>query len=108
MLIHQNPIYIFGASNLGSAIAMRLFRTGFHPVLIERQSPVDIHYNRTFNGSAFSGKKTIDGISAKTISGSINDGDIEADIAVKILSHFKLITALFPICIMKRLKSRLI
>jgi hypothetical protein len=98
-------VYILGSSDVGSAAAIRLFRSGFHPILVEKKSPLDIHYSRTFSSCAFSGKKTILGVSAKSISGAIEDGDIAEDIQIKKYINFQSKNKTIPYIFFDELKN---
>jgi len=62
---------IIGASDLGTACALRLAHAGIQIVLIENDCPLDIYQSRSFSGAVFSGSKTIEGVTAGTIAKSI-------------------------------------
>ncbi len=62
-------IAVLGAGDLGSACALRLFRSGFKVILIEKSSALDIHYIRNFTGTLYAGSKNILGITVRTVSG---------------------------------------
>ena len=72
-------IAILGAGDLGTACALRLFRSGFKVILIEKTAPQDIHYIRNFIGAVYSGKKEINGIKAKTVSGFLQQESLAVD-----------------------------
>jgi xanthine dehydrogenase accessory factor len=60
----DSRILIIGAGDTGTVSALRLFRSGFHPILLERNHPSDLHYNRNFSDAVYQGKKKIDNVDA--------------------------------------------
>ena len=72
-------IAILGAGDLGTACALRLFRSGFKVILIEQTMPQDIHYIRNFVSTVYSGKKEINGVKAKTVSGFLQQESLPFD-----------------------------
>jgi hypothetical protein len=59
-------ITILGSADLGTACALRFFRSGFKVVLLEEDIPKDVHYARNFSSVAYSGTKDINGVRART------------------------------------------
>jgi len=59
-MLRDIKIAILGAGNFGTATALRLFRSGFRPVLFELQNPTDLNYNRTFSDVVYRGSKAIE------------------------------------------------
>ncbi|MGD9899407.1 MAG: hypothetical protein AB7T22_09795 [Calditrichaceae bacterium] len=76
-------VLIAGSKDLGTACAVRLFRSGMRVTIVTSDRPLDIHYLRTFSGAVHSGSRTIDGTKGITISGAIESGELEPDISVK-------------------------
>ncbi len=59
-------VLIVGSSDLGSACALRLFRSGFQIIILDKTPVFDIHIKRTFSSAFFHGFKTIAGLTART------------------------------------------
>lgn len=59
-------VLIVGSSDLGSACALRLFRSGFQIIILEKTPVFDIHIKRTFSSAYYNGFKTISGLTART------------------------------------------
>lgn len=78
-------VLITGCSDLGTACALRLFRAGFRIILIEYDRPPDIYHTRTFGAAAYSGCKTIEKVTARTIANAVEIGSIEPEAS---LHHF--------------------
>ncbi len=64
-MFKNENIFIFGSGDKGTATAIRLFKSGFRPVLVEKNNPTDLHYFRNFSDSIFLGEKTIDEITCR-------------------------------------------
>jgi xanthine dehydrogenase accessory factor len=60
-------IVILGAGDLGTATALRLFRCGLKPVLLEKPQPADLHYIRNFSDVLYSERKTVEEITAVSV-----------------------------------------
>jgi len=83
-------ILIIGSSDIGTACALRLFRSGFGIILLEYGQPLDLHHHRTFSSAAYSGRKTIDEITARTAAGAMDSGLTEPDSDFKDFIRFQL------------------
>ena len=57
-------IWVRGAGELGSAIAVTLFRTGFRLFISELQLPLAIRRTVTFSSAMFEGESTVEGVRA--------------------------------------------
>lgn len=80
--MREEKICIIGTGPVGTACALRLFRAGFPVIMVEKQPPLDIYQHSTFSSAYFSGRRTIDEITARTLPGAIEAG-MAADIAVQ-------------------------
>jgi xanthine dehydrogenase accessory factor len=60
-------ITIIGAGDRGTAAALRLFHSGFQPVLVERPQPSDLHFIRTFSDVIYCERKTIENVPAAAV-----------------------------------------
>ena len=78
--IWKTSIVILGAGDRGTAIALRLFRSGFSPILMELEKPTDLHYPRTFSDAVYRGEKIIDNIVCELIPDSVNDNNLLTNI----------------------------
>lgn len=85
----MKKVLIAGSDDLGSACALRLYRSGMRVTIVAQDRPLDIHYLRTFSGAVYSGSKTIEGVQGLTISGAIDSGDVEPDILVKSFMEYQ-------------------
>jgi len=90
-------IMILGAGDAGTAIALRLFRAGFEPFLVEEHIPRDLYHRRNFCQAVFSGSKTIGGLTARTLPGAIEKGDVPPDISVKKFINLQLANREIPV-----------
>ena len=66
MLANQK-IIIRGAGDRGTAAAMKLFRSGFRPVLTERKQPRNIYSFRNYSDVVYLGRKSIENIECRLI-----------------------------------------
>ena len=80
--MREEKICIIGTGQVGTACALRLFRAGFPVIMLEKHPPADIYHHITFSSAYFSGKRTIEEITARTLPGAIEAG-MEADIALE-------------------------
>jgi len=80
--VHKTTVCILGAGEVGTACALRLFRAGFALCMVEKYPPTDIYFHHNFSAALFSGKKTINNITARTLSGSIEAGNVAPEIAL--------------------------
>ncbi len=76
-------IMILGAGDAGTATALRLYRAGFKPFIVEENIPRDLYHRRNFCQAMFSGHKTVNGLTARTLPGAIERGDVPSDISLK-------------------------
>ena len=58
-------VIILGAGDTGTAVAIRLFNSGFRPVLVERNNPTDMNFFRNFSDVVYLGEKTIADVKCK-------------------------------------------
>lgn len=76
----SNPtVLIAGVSDLGTACALRLFQTGLHIIIIEKDCPLDIYHSRSFSSTVFSGSITIDNIKTKTYAQALDEDTLKPD-----------------------------
>jgi xanthine dehydrogenase accessory factor len=87
--VQKKNVCIIGSGTDGTACALRLFRAGFGIMIIEKSPPVDIYHHLTFSRAYFSGKRSIDGITARTLPGAIEAG-LEPDIQIKDFVDFQI------------------
>ena len=59
-------VAILGAGDLGTACALRLFRSGFKVIIVNQMISQNIHYSRNFLGAIYSGAKKINGVQVRT------------------------------------------
>jgi xanthine dehydrogenase accessory factor len=64
---------ILGAGDRGTAAALRLFNSGFQPILLELAQPSDLHFIRNFADVIYCEHKTIDNIQARVIMPDSNE-----------------------------------
>jgi len=76
----NTKILLIGAGDKGTASAVRLFRSGFRPILLERTHPTDLHYNRNFTDAVYRGEKEVESILSVQISCNQFNHKIEQDI----------------------------
>ncbi len=55
-------IFIIGAGDKGTAAAIRIFRCGFRPILVERNNPTDLYFFRNLSDVVYLGEKIIEDI----------------------------------------------
>lgn len=60
-------IVIMGAGDRGTAAALRLFHSGFHPLMLELSQPTDLHFNRTFSDVIYCERKTVEKVEAVAV-----------------------------------------
>jgi xanthine dehydrogenase accessory factor len=63
----NSRIVIMGAGDRGTATALRLFHSGFMPVLVERGQPSDLHFIRNFSDVIYCQRKTVEDVQAAVI-----------------------------------------
>jgi len=62
VMLRKANVIIIGAGDKGTSIALRMYRSGFRPVLIERNNPTDLHSFRNYSDTVYLGRKQIDDI----------------------------------------------
>ena len=67
-------IVIIGASDLGTACALKLMRAGLDVIILENNLPLDIYHSRSFSSAVFSGIKSIENITARTFAHVMDEG----------------------------------
>lgn len=88
---------IVGASELGTACALRLVRAGIQIVLLEKDSPLDIYHSRSFSGAVFSGSKSIENLNVKTFSKALDDDVLDTNSTILDFIQFSLQNREVPI-----------
>ena len=63
----NSKIVIMGAGDRGTATALRLFHSGFQPVLVERGQPSDLHFIRNFSDVIYCERKTVEHVQAAVV-----------------------------------------
>jgi hypothetical protein len=58
----KTKIFIIGAGDKGTAAAIRIFKSGFRPILAERNNPTDLHFFRNLSDVVYLGEKTIEDV----------------------------------------------
>ena len=61
-------IVIRGGGDLGSGIALRLRRSGFHVVILELEKPLAVRRTVSFSEAVYEGQQTIEGVTARLVS----------------------------------------
>ena len=69
-MLWNTKIIIIGAGDKGTAVALRLFKSGFRPVLVEQNHPTDLHYFRNFSDVVYLGEKIIEDVRCHLINSS--------------------------------------
>ena len=72
----RSRILIIGAGDTGTVSAIRLFKSGFRPIMLEISHPSDLHYNRNFSDVVYQGKKIIDDVETVKIYPDQDDQEI--------------------------------
>lgn len=98
-------VLICGTDDLASAVAIRLYRAGFRTILLSAERPLDLHYQRTFSGAVYAGSREIDHISALTIGGLLQKGEINPTASIADFISYTLANRHIPIISIKELKS---
>jgi xanthine dehydrogenase accessory factor len=73
----RSRILIIGAGDTGTVSAIRLFKSGFRPIMLELSHPSDLHYNRNFSDVVYQSKKIIDEVETVKIYPDQDDQEIE-------------------------------
>ena len=81
--MRKKRICILGSGRVGTACALRLYRAGFEVCITEKHPPTDIYYHQTFSGAFFSGRKVINEITARTLAGAVEAGNVEPGISLQ-------------------------
>ncbi len=63
----NSKIVIMGAGDRGTATALRLFQSGFQPVLLEQGQPSDLHFVRNFSDVIYCERKTVENVQAAVV-----------------------------------------
>lgn len=98
-------VLICGTDDLASAVAIRLYRSGLHPILLSSERPLDIHYQRTYSGAVYAGSKAIDQVTSWTVAGLLQKGDINPAASIGDFIHYVLANRNIPILSNNELKS---
>ena len=81
-MLWNTKIIIIGAGDKGTAAALRLFKGGFRPVLVEQNNPTDLHFFRNYSDVVYLGEKIIEDIRCQLINAS-NDTQTLMDRIIK-------------------------
>jgi xanthine dehydrogenase accessory factor len=73
-------IAIIGAGDTGTAAAIRCFKCGFRPILIERKHPTDLHFFKNFSDVVYLGEKIVEEIRCRLISESPDTENLQNEI----------------------------
>jgi xanthine dehydrogenase accessory factor len=93
-----NPtVLILGASDLGTACALRLFQAGLHIIILEKDCPLDIYHSRSFSNAIFSGYKTIENIKAKTYAQALDEDIVNPDSDISNFIQFTVLNREIPV-----------
>lgn len=103
----RKHILICGTGDLASATAIRLFRAGFHVILLAADRPQDLHYQRTFSAAVYAGSREIEQVSADTVGGLLDKGDIDPDTTIPDFIHYTLANRHIPIIFADDFKNNL-
>ena len=71
-------IVIRGGGDLGSGIALRLRRSGFHVVILELEKPLAVRRTVSFSEAVYEGQQTMEGVTARLVSPDQIQVSIEA------------------------------
>lgn len=70
--VFDELVVIRGAGDLGSGVALRLWRSGFDVVLLERDRPMAVRRTVAFSEAAFEGAAVVEGVTA-VLAESVDD-----------------------------------
>lgn len=98
-------VLICGTNDHATASAIRLFRAGLRVILINRTPSYDLHRHRTFTRAIFNGFRTIQGITARTMSDSIEKNLIPMDHSFSQFLQFTLRNNEIPLVLLNELKE---
>ena len=93
----RQTVLIVGASDLGTACALRLFHSGFHIVIIEKDCPFDIYHSRSFSSAVFSGSRTIENVKAKTYAQALDEDALKPDSNISDFLKFTILNREIPV-----------
>lgn len=97
-------ILVTGSGDEATAVAVRLFRSGFKVILIVHNKPVDLHYHRNFTRCIFSGTGQIEGVSAITFSLALQQDAVSTPPKLTDFISFALANRQVPIILLDELK----
>lgn len=87
-MLEDKLIIIKGAGDIATAVAHKLFRSGFRVILTEISKPTCVRRNVAFANAVFEGEWAVEGVTAKKA--------VNPDEAVKILSEGKIPVLIDP------------
>lgn len=90
-------VLIIGSSDLGTACALRLFRAGFHVVILEKDYPLDIYHSRSFSSTVYSGFKSINNIKAKTYAQILEEDMLKPNLTITDFIKFTTLNREIPV-----------
>ncbi|MFB6356164.1 MAG: selenium-dependent molybdenum cofactor biosynthesis protein YqeB [bacterium] len=91
----DKTVVVRGAGDLGSGVIYRLWRTGFNPLVLERQQPVTVRRQVAYATAVYDGTTTVQGVKAKQIQTVDEVDEFTAEIPVLVdeeatsLNHLK-------------------
>ncbi len=97
-------ILVTGSGDEATAVALRLFRSGFSVILAAHNKPVDLHYHRNFTRCIFAGSGQIEGVSAITFSRALQQDDVSPTAHLTDFIAFALANRQVPIILLDELK----
>ena len=97
--MQKQSALIIGASDLGTACALRLFHTGVQVVILEKDCPLDIYHSRSFSNAIFSGFKTIENITAKTYAQVLEEDSLKPNSNISDFIKFTILNREIPVMV---------
>ena len=64
----ENSILIYGGGEIASAIAIKLFQSGFKPIMYVNENEIFLRHNLCLGDAVFQNQKTVGDVTATTIS----------------------------------------
>ncbi len=72
-------IVVLGAGDRGTASAIRVYRAGLRPLLLESSNPSDLHYFRNFSDLVYCGTKQVDDINGRYLGNMDNSAAFDPE-----------------------------
>jgi xanthine dehydrogenase accessory factor len=102
----MKQVIILGASDRATAAAIRLFRSGFAVIIVEKDLPFNLYYTRTFSRVVQSGYALLDAVPARTVANAVESELISEKIKIEEYAPFAIANREIPLILESEVNNK--